>query len=878
MGQTGRQEIIKRLRDRIEKGHEEIFALHRSGSAGLEVVRRNSDIMDRVIRDIYGFCCEEAGRGGKGETDGMALVALGGYGRGELNPYSDIDLLFLYHRKLDEFSDFVVKEVLYILWDLGLHVGHSCRSITDCIKIARDDTTVRTSMLESRHICGDELITSQLMQTLYKDFLSRGARVFLKTKAGERDHRHAQYGHAATYMEPHVKEGKGGLRDCHLALWCGMVKYGVRELSGLEKVGILTPQEFQEFSAAYSFLHQVRNELHFIAKQRSDVLSLEVQKEVAENLGYESDGVFPAVELFMKDYFLRAKEVDRYSRSVLEVCLSGRTHFSRLRRFLGRRKVGKGLYSVNGDIVVHGNPFKGNPILMFELFRFCQVRGVTPSQSTLRVIRHNLHLAGEDFVQSKEVIDILKDILSRDGAAETVRSMHEAGLLGKCITEYEGLTCLAQHDLYHSYTVDEHMLRALKHLEDLKRTREPELKELSSIYNRVRQPWLLKLAVLLHDVGKIRGRGHVKAGVAIISEISRRWGLEGPDAEKLIFLVENHLTMSHLAQRRDIKDEKTVAGFARMVENEEHLSLLYLLTYADTRSVGPQVWTVWKGALLWELYHETHNYFVRGVEPESRWEDEQVKIKNRVAAALEKDVSMEEVDDFFHTMPYRYLREVPPHKLARHLELARGLEAKTISLHQSHDSVRGYTELVVCSREKPGLFSRITGTLSAMNINIISAQIYTGTDGMVLDILQVNGLDGKPVTDDESWEKVNRYLTGILEGELTVEQLLAERKRPIQSRKTEYMEVSPKVTLDNSSSDTHTIVEVVAQDRLGLLYTIANTLFTEGANIYLAKISTEVHRAINAFYVTDFRGRKIEDQKDLRRLEKKLLDALSAVD
>lgn len=861
------------MKAEVERGRQEIYALHRAGGGGLEVVRLNADLMDGVVRRIHRFCLEEANRKGDAVDGRMALVALGGYGRRELNPQSDVDLLFLYCT-MSPIVDFLAKETLHLLWDLGLRVGHSCRSVQDCIRIAAGDSTVKTSMIECRHICGDEEITGRLIEAVGKKFLAKRAENFIKAKMSEQEERYEQYGDSSNCQEPHVKEGMGGLRDCHVATWCAIARYGAGGFDDFERLGILTAEELQGFKEAYSFLHRVRNELHFMSKQRSDVIFMEVQRDVAANLGYESDGFFPAVELFMKDYFLRARDNRRYSRLVLDRCCRRGGGFAGLSRLISKRKVDDGLYSLGGELMVEGDPFKERPILLLRLFEYCQTLGLTPCQGALRSIRQSLHMIDHQLINSAEARDLFLTILSGDGAAGALAQMHDAGVLGKYIPEFGELTCLAQHDLYHRYTVDEHVLQALKHLEDLKSTEEPELKELSSLYKRVHKPWLLKLAVLLHDIGKIKGRRHVESGEAIVSRIVQRWNLEEEDRRRLLLLVKLHLTMSHLSQRRNIGEEKMVAAFARNVENEENLILLYLLTYADARGVGPHVWTTWKGALLWELYHETHNYFVRGGKGEYHWEDMVEQARGRVLTMAGEGIDLEEVEHYFHAMPYRYLISTPPERLARHLALVHSSEYKTISLDYTHDSLKGYTELVVCTKEKPGLFSRIAGTLSAMNINITSAQIYTGTDGSVFDILQVNGLDGKPVTDHETWDKVRSYLTMILEGELTVEQLMQGRKKPLQARKAEHMEVSPTVSLDNSSSDTHTIVEVLAQDRLGLLYLITNILFAEGANIYLAKISTEAHRAINAFYITDFEGRKIEDKKVLNGLKHKLLKAL----
>ncbi len=357
-----RKDVVDRLKFQIERGGEEIFTMHRAGGGGLEVVRRNTDLMDGVVRRVYSYCREEALADGEAQTDGMALVALGGYGRGELNPQSDVDVLFLY-RKMNRFVDFMVKEALYFLWDLGIRVGHSCRSVPECMKIARDDSTVKTSMIENRHICGDESITRQLNRAIRKEFLTRGAADFIEIKTREQTQRYAQYGDSSNYQEPNVKEGMGGLRDYHVALWCAKTRYDAGVLDDLVALGVLTLEELQKFKEAYDFLHRVRNELHFTVKQRNDVLLMEVQRVIAANLNYQGNDLFPAVELFMRDYFLRARDMGRYSRLVIKSCGRRDGFFHRLGRALKRKKVDRGLYSVGGEIVVEGDPFVDHPIL-----------------------------------------------------------------------------------------------------------------------------------------------------------------------------------------------------------------------------------------------------------------------------------------------------------------------------------------------------------------------------------------------------------------------------------------------------------------------------------------------------------------------------------
>ena len=875
--QAGRQELVRRARDLIGEEKAKIRAEHERGAGGIRIATRSALLVDVVLKEIYNLAAASCARKiGKFQPT-FAVVAVGGYGRGELNPFSDLDVMFLYDKKPDQYLDAVVTEILTFLWDIGFEVGHSSRSIANCIKIASSDLTAKTALMEARFLQGNARVFHSFAAAFKRHVLGKGVNTFIEQKLRERENRYAQYGEAPNLLEPNIKESSGGLRDFHMAMWTALARFGFRYPDDLHRQGLIGRDDLEEVTEAYDFLMRVRNDLHFLSGRKFDHLVLQIQGEVARRLRYEDDEKQLGVEYFMKDYYVQANAIHHYSRMVLERCREPSRLFNMVQRVLRQKEVEPGIYLFRGELRIpeeSRNILVENPLLLLRIFQHCQKHRAQLSEDVKRLIHSHLWLIDGAFQSSSEAREIFVGILKNHGYSETLRLMHETGVLGGYIPEFAAIICHMQYDLYHRYTVDEHTLLALKVLDDLGTAEEPELKELATIYRGLENRLPLQMAVLFHDVGKGRGGGHTAHSMKMAREAMERMGFSSRLIEQVQLLVENHLLMNYTAQRRDINEKKVIAEFAKTVSTVENLRLLYLITYADLRAVGPDVWTIWKGALLWEIYHKALDVLEGAEEEETSIEEQVARIKEEVVLRLAPEVGREAVEDFFRAMPYKYILSMPAETITRHVRLTTSLGDDKLRIHYTHNDEVRYSELMVSTIGKAGVFSKIAGTLTSKNINILGAQIYTRNDGIAVDTLQVESLERTPIYDERVWESIRKDLLAILEGEKQVEDLLANRQRSGPFRREPAIAVPVRIELDNRTSDTHTVIEVICPDLMGNLYRITNVLYHLGIDIYLAKISTEADRAINVFYVTDLAGMKIVGEEKIQPLREEIRAAL----
>src|SRR2546426_479524 len=767
------------LRAALAEGLDSVKVMHAGGASGQECVQAHARVVDDLVQSLTKLITTD--------TDGLAaaplvVVALGGYGRGELHPSSDIDLMVIHDRELSPYVQRVTQELLYTLWDLGLQIGHSLRSLPDCVAIARTDLASRTSMQAARFLAGDRRLFARFRRVLEENVYQRDFEQFLAATLAERDQRYRKYGASPYIGEPNIKESAGGLRDMHTAMWLAAAKFGTRTLRELNDKGLITPREQAQTDAALTFLWRVRNELHFLAGHKNDVLGRDVQPAIARNFGYEGDERSLDVERFMREYYLHARAIHRVSPAVRELFL---------------------------DI--------------------CRTWG--------RV-------------------------------AVTLSEMHELGVLGRYLPEFGALTCLVQYDVYHKFSADQHSLLAVEHMEALAPGQSAESEGAAQVFSEVEKPELLMLGMLLHDIGKAKGHGHVKKGIPLIQALCARLDLPAADAAVVEFLVAHHLTMSHVAQRRDIDDPKTIADFAAAVGDPQRLRMLYLLTWADMRAVGPGVLTPWQAVILHELYARTMARVTGGrLERPNR-----AVLADRVVPLVKQDVSVQAVKGHLAMMSERYLATTSAQRIAEHLRLLHRLEEAPGATRLFHPSDLGSSDLVVVTRDLPGLFSLIAGTLAAHGINIISAQISTRGDGIAIDTFQVNDPTGETITSPAHWRRTLAALRSVLTGEESVDALL-ERRRAAGRLPTVVPE-PPRIGIDNTLSDAFTVVEVKCPDRLGLLYLITRTLSACGLDIGSARIATEIDQAYDTFYVHDGQGRRVEDPDALERLRQALEQAL----
>ena len=860
------------FRQALAEGYDSLKVRHAEGASGQESVRTHARLMDDVILSLTRLIAADAVADGLAATP-QVVMALGGYGRGELHPLSDVDLMVIYDGKMSPYVQRMMQELLYSLWDLGLHVGHSLRSVDDCVAMARTDFPSRTSMQEARFLAGDRRLFARFQRVLRQEVFRRDFGQFLETTLVERDARYRKHGASPYIGEPNVKESAGGLRDMHTAMWLGEAKFGTRTLRELADKGLITPREQAAADAALTFLWRVRNELHFFSGHKNDVLTRDLQPRIAKNLGYENDATSLGVERFMRDYYLHARVIHRVSKRLIARCqetLSRRGSAERRRR---QQALADGLVFFDGRLhLADRDPsqLRVDPARLMKVFGHLHRLGCELSLDLERAVEDSLHLVDDAFRRSDAVGELFLDICRSWGrVCQTFSEMHELGLLGRYLPEFGALTCLVQYDVYHKFSADQHSLLAVEHLEALAPGQSAESEGAAPVLSEVEKPELLMLGMLLHDIGKARGHGHVAKGIPLVRGLTARMGLPSADAAAVEFLVAHHLTMSHVAQRRDIDDPKTVTDFAAVVGDPQRLRMLYLLTYADMRAVGPGVLTPWRARILHELYTRTLDLLTGGrVAKPSR-----TQLAERLHAAAKGEVDLQAVKAHLAMMADRYLESTGVQRMAEHLRMLGELgEAPVVTALFQHPDL-GSSDLVVVTRDLPGLFSLIAGTLAASGVNIISAQIHTRADGIAIDTFQVNDPAGDVVGSAAHWARSLDALRAVITGEQSVEALLARRRA--LGREATGPGGPPKIALDNQLSDSATVIEVKCPDRLGLLYLITRALAGLGLDIVSARIATEIDQAFDTFYVQDREGRKLEDPDTLERARVGLEQALA---
>ncbi len=779
--------------------------------------------------------------------------------------------MVIYDGEMSPYVQRVTQGVLYALWDLGLQVGHAVRSLGDCLALARTDFPSRTAMLVARYLVGDRRLYNRFRKVLAENVFQKDFGQFVETTLAERDQRYRKFGASPYIGEPNVKESAGGLRDIHTAMWLASTKFGARTLRELYDKRLITEREQKTTDEALTFLWRVRNELHFLSGHKNDVLSRDVQPQIAKNFGYAGDELALGVEKFMRDYYLHARVIHRVSRRLIARCRETLSRRSAVHGRLRQEAMADGLVVMDEQIrLVHpdGRAFREDPTRLMKTFWHSHRLGFPLGVDVERAMEESLDLVDERFRASAEVRDLFLAICRNWGrVAQTMGLMHELGLLGRYLPEWSALTCLVQYDAYHKFTADQHSLLAVEHLEALAPGQSAEVEGLAQVLAEVERPDLLMLGMLLHDIGKGQGHGHVQKGIPLIRALTARIGLPPGDADHVTFLVAHHLTMSHLAQRRDIDDPKTVEGLAEACGAPDRLRTLYLLTFADMRAVGPGVMTGWQAQILGELYRRAMLRLTGGQLAHPARD----AVAERVWEVLGHEGPRGAVTAHLALLSQRYLA-TSPQRIAAHMALIERLEGDVGATELFHHPDLGSSELVIATRDVAGLFSLIAGTLAAHGINILSAQIHTRADGIAIDTFQVNDPLGEPVTEEARWRTTRDALRRVLKGAQTVEELLAARKPGRHG--PEGLAGPPKISVDNLASDTSTVVEVKCPDRVGLLYLVTRALSGLGLDISSARIATDIDQAYDTFYVTTRDGRRVEDALAMARIRETLEEAL----
>ena len=872
MAERRRRLRLEVLRQHLASNVDFLRAAHLGGASGQQSVQAYAAFMDGFLATLYRLAVDDARREGLVATP-LVLVALGGYGRGELHPLSDLDLMLIYDGDMGPYVQRATQGLLYALWDLGLQVGHAVRSLPDCLAMARTDFPSRTSMQQARFLVGDRRLFNRFRKVLAENVYQKDFAQFLETTLTERDQRYRKFGGSPYMGEPNVKESAGGLRDIHTAMWLASTKFGTRTLRELLDKRLITAREQKASDEALTFLWRVRNELHFLSGHKNDVLSRDVQPQIAKNFGYTADELSLGVEKFMRDYYLHARVIHRVSRRLIARCRETLSRRASVQRRLRQEALADGLIVIDEQLHLaqpDGRAFREEPLRLLKVFWHSHQLGFELGIDVERAVEEALDLIDDDFRASPEARELFLGICRNWGrVAQTFREMHELGVLGRYLPEWGALTCLVQYDVYHKFSADQHSLIAVQNLEALAPGQSADSEGNAQVVSELQRPGLLMMGMLLHDIGKGRGHGHVAKGIPLIEALTARVGLEADDADKVIFLVAHHLTMSHIAQRRDIDDPKTIESLAAVCQTPERLRMLYLLTCADMRAVGPGVMTGWQAQVLWDLYARTLARLTDG----QRARPTREVVAQRVSEAMRGEVPRTTLAAHLALLSERYLATISPQRVAAHLRLLDRLgEEGVLATELFHHPDLGSSELVVATRDVPGLFSLIAGTLAAQGINILSAQIHTRADGIVIDTFQVNDPFGEAVTEEARWRRTLEALRRVLRGEASVEDLLA-RRRAVHPG-AEGVAGPPKISLDNQLSDSHTVLEVKCPDRVGLLYVITRTLSAHGLDIASARIATEIDQAYDTFYLTDRQGRRLEDEPAMTRVREGLEDAL----
>jgi [protein-PII] uridylyltransferase len=864
----------------LEAVREELARRHFAGAGGIEIVREYTGCVDRMVRALFRYADRQHSRRFSRLNQRLAVIARGGYGRGELNPQSDIDLLFLHDYKPGPYVEVVTEIILHALWDAGLTVGQVVRNVRECVRAASDDLKEKTAILDTRFLAGEEKLWTALDQALIDEVLNRNQQKFFQVKLQESRDRHRHYGDSIYLLEPQIKEGEGGLRDLHTALWLAKVKYKVHSLPELVHRAIISEAELEEVVRAQDFLYRVRNSLHFLSRRHHDQLTFEYQEQIAPLLGFIADDSGSASSALMRYYYAQAAAIHRFSEGLI-ARVTEDPAAGRFMRRTGGRQIRPGVL-IQGRLlaIAEKDFFAHAPINLITIFADCQAHGVELSGSAYQQVRDSLGLIDDAFRCDPRTGMALMGILSgRQRVAETLEAMHRAGVLGAVIPEFGNLYARVLHDLYHIYTVDRHSLAAVRELE---RLRAGEFKDsnplLTEVAREVNALPFIFLALVLHDIGKGHGHDHHERGALLTAEVSRRLGLDGEETDLVVFLVRNHLMMSQVAQKGDVDDVRTVEEFARAVGSIDRLKALYLMTFADMRAVAPNVYNNWRDMLLSDLYMRALKILEQSnreaVDPTRRLALVKAAVRERIGTL---DATPGELAAFLELMPDRYFLTVAEEDIPTHFELMRTLDGRNLVCRHRHFPDLEFSEFIVATRDQPGLFSRIAGVLTANNLNILSARITTRADGLALDVFRVSHSAAALAMEEERWLRVARDLEAVLAGQRDIESMVAEAQRSRVAGRRFVRRVATEITVDNRSSEQYTVVDVFTQDRVGLLFAITHTLFKLGMVIHLARISTNADQALDVFYISDISGGKIVELEAMRRLRAALVERLDDV-
>ena len=865
---------------------------HQAGGGGREICARRGELVDVILRHVFAAAANAVGQS---ETS-LALIALGGYGRGELNPFSDVDVMLLHGDAAGKVSPYIeemAEQILYLLWDIGFKVGHSTRSMKEALAQANHDMLTKTAMLESRFLAGDRVLAREFRNQFRTKCVIGSEREYVELRMRDQEARHRKFGDSVYMQEPNLKNGCGGLRDYQNLLWVSYFKEGALTTTHLVGEDWLSESDQRRIEMAYDFLLRLRTDLHYLSKRAADILHLNLQEEIARRLRYREKNGQRATEALMRDYYKHTRNIFRVTERITEQFATGyatsgtRALFS----FLPLRRGTE--IRVGSFFVRHGqlhterrDLFKTDPLEMMTAFQRAQEHNVDLSPELEDLLSRALGQITRTYRYAKAPREIFKAILSKKGeVGRALRLMHRIDFLGRYVPEFGKLTCLVQHEFFHRYTADEHTLLCIDKLDALMRTNDPKLIPYRRLFENLEEPFVLYLALLLHDTGRAVGaRPHSEASALFAQSVAKRLQLSPEQRKSLILLVDHHVTLSSIAQQRNLDDPATIAEFAKVVRNQKNLHALMLLTLADGQGTTGQSWSDWKESLVWQLFQATSQYLADQKSYQEQTKIERESLEAAAAAELPSDFA-DEIEAHFEFMPDNYFRASDVAEIVQHLNLFRSFFENTSTqldrplvpaVNWEAFPQFGHSIASFCTWDRLHLLAKIAGSFSVVPLNILSADIFPREDHAILAVFRVCDTKGQAVTEGQDRAQVENTLRHALEVEIfEFASLLEEARHKIQHRRLEELEFPAGIAIDNKAHPTYTLVQIEAPDRVGLLYDLLTALEQEGTNIVLSRISTQKGAAIDTFYITDSSSRaKITDSHRMAALQRRLRSAI----
>ncbi len=865
------QPTVQVVKDYINFIRSELKKIYESGTDGLELAKIHSDFVDSLIEALV---LKAKNGGQKISSLPFALIAVGGYGRRELNPASDIDVIFLVNTEEEENLNELILNTAYPLWDGGVHMSYSVRNIGDCIDLALKNDEVLTSLFDARLVAGnmDEFRKFQkvLRETFLLNYFSIVERIVKMIDARRKKNQHP-----GRFIEPNLKEAEGGLRDYHTIRWLIFLKFASTSIEDLLRYRIISKGVFQRFIEAVRFLFIIRNELHFHYMRKHDDIDFDSQKRIAVKMKFVDTKDELGVERFMRTFYMNTQVISNVLDDVLDELFHYRYH--KPEPVLSKPIHVESPFMLDGTCIrVEKKNAFNSPINILKFFYLIARTGFSGDGEIKKLLKTSLKRIGKNTLKTSENFEIFWSIFSGPFAYESLREMHKTGVLFRLFPEFKKIYFKVQYDIYHVYPVDLHSLLVIQELDKLRNGEYAEEQALLSfLIKEVKDISLLYFSALFHDIGKGYGSGHAKRGALIVERIMKRTKAKEDQIRRASFLVMNHLKMSEIAQRRDMSDLKHIFDFSELVGDRENLKYLYILTFADLKAVSPHALTHWKSALLQELYIKTEEFLEKGRISENVLKDKIVKIQEDVRGELSKKYTRDEIEAFIDVFPIRNFLTNSVEDILKYFDILKYLEKEKYFISKDDYTDRRYSKIIFSAVDLPGIFSKITGVLSSNGINILSAQINTMRNGKILDVFYVNDVIGEAITDPLRWESTLKDLDDVMNGRIEVNTLISQRLKPSILKVKKRRDFPTRVVIDNHSSDLYTLIEVYTHDRPGVLYRITSTISSLSLNIYTAKISTKVDQVADVFYVSNLKGGKVLERSEIKHIRESLISALS---